>query len=567
MSKIKLTGSNSGYVEIDSAADAGNLTLTLPTSGVRLLSNTDNVFSGITTTGELDINGKIDVSTDAVIARNLSVGGITTHTGTTTLSDDVTFTGASYNVVWDKSDNQLEFGDNAKISFGGSSDLQIYHDGNRSIISDTGTGELRMNGSAIQLRDTAQNFMINATANDSVDLYFNQNKKFETTNTGAIVTGICTATSFSGSGANLTGLVTPLSNRNLIINGAMNVAQRGVTSTATGFGSVDRFAVYHGNTDEAPTQSQSDVGLSDLPFTEQGLTKCLKVTNGNQTSGAGNTDYIEINYKCEAQDIRNSGWNYLSGSSFITLSYYVRSSVAQTYTAWITNRDGTRKNFVWSYALAANTWTKITKVIPGNSGLTINNDNGAAIELWLQQYYGTNYTQASPPGHNTGDWVNNDSETVIDNTSTWYTTNNATFELTGVQLEVGSVATPFEHRSIGDELIRCRRYYQRFAAFSDHYHFGVARAESNTARTGLVIPVPMRAAPTVACNGSRTFRGDGGYNSESTSTPSVYNTGTWISESNMYTVDFPGHSLTHNRMYCLMSKTTSTNALTLDSEL
>jgi len=217
MSKIKLTGSNSGYVEIDSAADAGNLTLTLPTSGVRLLSNTDNVFSGITTTGELDINGKIDVSTDAVIARNLSVGGITTHTGTTTLSDDVTFTGASYNVLWDKSDNQLEFADNAKISFGGSSDLQIYHDGNRSIISDTGTGELRMNGSAIQLRDTAQNFMINATANDSVDLYFNQNKKFETTNTGAIVTGICTATSFSGSGEGLTR-TTQLSHRNMIIS-------------------------------------------------------------------------------------------------------------------------------------------------------------------------------------------------------------------------------------------------------------------------------------------------------------------------------------------------------------
>ena len=56
MSKIKLTGSNSGYVEIDSAADAGNLTLSLPTSGTRLLSNTDNVFSGITTTGQLDIN-------------------------------------------------------------------------------------------------------------------------------------------------------------------------------------------------------------------------------------------------------------------------------------------------------------------------------------------------------------------------------------------------------------------------------------------------------------------------------------------------------------------------------
>ena len=82
MSKIKLTG-NSGYVEIDSAADAGNLTLSLPTSGTRLLSNTDNVFSG-TTTGGLDINGKIDVSPDIVGGRNLKVTGITT------LSDDVT---------------------------------------------------------------------------------------------------------------------------------------------------------------------------------------------------------------------------------------------------------------------------------------------------------------------------------------------------------------------------------------------------------------------------------------------------------------------------------------------
>ena len=143
MSKIKLTGSNSGYVEIDSAADAGNLTLTLPTSGVRLLSNTDNVFSGITTTGELDINGKIDVSTDAVITRNLSVGGITTHTGTTTLSDDVTFTGGSYNVLWDKSDNQLEFGDNAKLSFGADADLQIYHSGSGSaILNGASSGQL-----------------------------------------------------------------------------------------------------------------------------------------------------------------------------------------------------------------------------------------------------------------------------------------------------------------------------------------------------------------------------------------------------------------------------------------
>tara|TARA_Y100000401_G_scaffold42711_1_gene32535 strand:+ start:673 stop:1851 length:1179 start_codon:yes stop_codon:yes gene_type:complete len=304
--------------------------------------------------------------------------------------------------------------------------------------------------------------------------------------------GTCTAkiTGRTGGGG--------LSHRNLIINGAMNVAQRATSSTASGIRTVDRFAVFHGNVSEAPTQSQSDVGLSDLPFTEQGITKCFKVTNGNQTSTDSN-DYIEMNYKCEAQDIRNSGWNYQSSSSFITLSYYVRSSVAQTYTAWITNRDGTRKNFVWSYALSANTWTKITKVIPGDSGLTINNDSGAAFEIWWQQYYGTNYTQASPPGHNTGGWVNHDNETVIDNTATWYETNDATFELTGVQLEVGNHATSFEHRSFGEELLRCQRYCYADRG-TDDYH-AVAQGSfngSSTAITMLYTPVCMRAAPTLS---------------------------------------------------------------------
>ena len=175
MSKIKLTGSNSGYVEIASAADAGNLTLTLPTGGTALLSNAGNVFSGITTTGELDINGKIDVSTDAVITRNLSVGGITTHTGTTTLSDDVTFTGASYNVVWDKSDNQLEFGDNAKLSFGADADLQIYHSGSGSaILHGASSGQLTIaSDNALNLTSrTGTEYYFRAYPNNRAELYY-----------------------------------------------------------------------------------------------------------------------------------------------------------------------------------------------------------------------------------------------------------------------------------------------------------------------------------------------------------------------------------------------------------
>ena len=113
MSKIRLTGSNSGYVEIASAADAGNLTFVLPTSGTSLLGNGNNVYTGITT-----------------------------------FTNDFKLEGGSYDVLWDASDNQLEFDDNAKLSFGADSDLRIYHSGSHSYIDDTGTGNLYIrNGS------------------------------------------------------------------------------------------------------------------------------------------------------------------------------------------------------------------------------------------------------------------------------------------------------------------------------------------------------------------------------------------------------------------------------------
>ena len=175
MSKIKLTGSNSGYVEIASAADAGNLTLTLPTSGTALLSNTGNVFTGITTFTGVNI------------------------------TDDITFNGASYNVVWDKSDNQLEFGANAKLSFGASSDMQLYHDGNHSYIADAGTGNLRLRSGTLEIQNLAgSKTSAIFSSGGGQTLNFNNNTKFVTTNTGTIVTGIGTFTGRVGVGTNTT---------------------------------------------------------------------------------------------------------------------------------------------------------------------------------------------------------------------------------------------------------------------------------------------------------------------------------------------------------------------------
>ena len=468
MSKIKLTGSNSGYVEIDSAADAGNLTLSLPTSGTRLLSNTDNVFSGITTTGQLDINGSIDVSSTSVF------------------NDDLTLTGASYNVLWDKSDNQLEFGDNAKLSFGDSSDLQIYHSGNNAFLTNsTGffkiantTGGLYLDGNNVHIR-SGDGGETQAIFNDNgaVELYHDNVKKFESTSTGAVVTGICTATEFVPTS-------TQLSHRNIIINGDMNIAQRGAQSTSDGIKTVDRFGI--GFATGAIQQDQITLTSSDTPYA-YGFRKSYRLTNTTASTAASVAR--DIRYQIEAQDIATSGWDSTSASSNITLSFWVKASVSQTYYVFHYVPDS-QKNYNWNFTPSANTWTKITKTIPGASGVTFNNDTGPGMSIQIVAYYGNNFTASIDPAQN--QWFTWSGSNRIPNmTSTWAGTTNATFEVTGMQLEVGSVATPFEHRSFTEELVRCQRFYQVGSSIGAGYG-----SANGYARAGSTFATQMRTTPT-----------------------------------------------------------------------
>ena len=257
-----------------------------------------------------------------------------------------------------------------------------------------------------------------------------------------------------------------LGNRNLIINGAMQVAQRGTSSTSNGYHTIDRFNFSYGGTDESPTMAQVDVASGTTPYT-LGFRKALKITNGNQTSGAGAADFLEFYQYVEDQDISNSGWNFKSASSFLTISFWVKSSVSQKFTGFFyTNQAGAGDSYMYSYQidngsggnLTADTWTKVTHSIPGNSNLTLNNDNTRGLAIGFYLFEGTDYSTSNHTENTWAAW--NSSNKIKDMTSTWYTTNDATFEITGVQLEVGSVATVFEHRSYADELRKCERYYE-----------------------------------------------------------------------------------------------------------
>jgi len=184
-------------------------------------------------------------------------------------------------------------------------------------------------------------------------------------------------------------------NRNLIINGAMQVAQRGTSGTNSGYGSVDRFRVQHGGTDEAPTQSQVDVASGTTPYT-LGFRKALRITNGNQTSGAGSSDSLHFQYYAEAQDIAKSGWNYTSSSSFVTLQFWIKSSVAQNFQGRVRTRQGTSQNFPFETgSLSADTWTKVTKTIPGNSNLQFNNDTAKNFQIDIFAFLGTDDTSSA----------------------------------------------------------------------------------------------------------------------------------------------------------------------------
>ena len=293
-----------------------------------------------------------------------------------------------------------------------------------------------------------------------------------------------------------------LSNRNLVVNGDMRIAQRSQSSTTLGLVTIDRFATGGTGMDELPTYAQVDVESNVTPYT-LGFRKAAKLTNGNQTSGAGSGDVFKFVTRLEAQSIATSGWNYKSASSFITLSYWVRSSVAQTFFVRVTALDSPVYNFPFSYAVSANTWTKVTKTIPGNSNLNFDFNNNVGLDVEWTLFRGTDTTGS---GATLDTWAAYDSsQRQPDNTSTWYTTNDATWELTGVQLEVSDHATDFEHLTFADELRRCQRYFVK-TDFTSHCtaYFGGSHLFR---QIQFVCPTPMRAQPSFSVDGQESGGG------------------------------------------------------------
>ena len=310
--------------------------------------------------------------------------------------------------------------------------------------------------------------------------------------------------------AALIGSQSALSHRNLIINGAMQVAQRGTSATGktvSGYFLCDRWQTL---ISAAGTWSLSQ---STTVPSGQGFAYSFKYDCTTADASLASSDLVIHRQNLEGQDLQLLGYG-ASGAKTVTLSFWVRSNKTGTYVCELRKYDDTRHNGGTYTISSADTWEHKTVSFSGDTASALVNSNagGMKVHFWLAA--GSSYTSGTLPSswasNTTANQAAGQTVNLADSTDNeWY--------ITGVQLELGEQATPFEHRSFADELARCERYYQEYECSGQEFIY----FEGNTSNHKFWhsrIYRKMRAAPTVSTSGTFSGSASGGtINSISTS--------------------------------------------------
>jgi len=272
-------------------------------------------------------------------------------------------------------------------------------------------------------------------------------------------------------------------NRNVIINGAMNVAQRGSQSMAhdgtTSTHACDRFLAVFVNMDELDGTLSQDSSAPD------GFANSLKWATGTAESAIAATEYYTIVQKIEAQNLQALKYG-TSGAVPITLTFYVKSSITGTYGITLQQLDVSRNRGSTYTINSANTWEKKTITFSGDTSGVINDDNGEGLRVEWHLAAGSGHAQNGVA-----------------------TTAGATWFLTGVQLEIGQNPTEFEHEPYEATLAKCQRYFQQWTQEASGFatnNYAVVAASVMHGDTYAFMqyhhPVDLRATPSLAFNGS-----------------------------------------------------------------
>ena len=286
-----------------------------------------------------------------------------------------------------------------------------------------------------------------------------------------------------------------LTGRNLVINGAMQVAQRGTSATVgpngtgEGYTTVDRWQNPL-NGSVVSTFSQS----TDAP---PGFSNSAKIEITTADSSLGSTEFWFFRTALEGQDVQSIAKG-TSSAKALTLSFWVKSNKTGTYTVEVKDSDNDRVSSLAYTVSSSNVWEHKTLTYNADTTGEFDNDNAASlrIQFWLvagSQYQGGTFSNGTFESETDANRVHSSQVNLGDTVGNeWY--------ITGIQLEVGEQATPFEHRSYADELARCQRYFLNLADGSDSAGGDIGTGtmfNSTVVMCPVSFPVTMRAAPTL----------------------------------------------------------------------
>jgi hypothetical protein len=285
--------------------------------------------------------------------------------------------------------------------------------------------------------------------------------------------------------------------RNRIINGDMRIDQRntGASGTANGY-TVDRWNYY--GSQASKFTWQRNAGGVNPPV---GFTNYLGFTSSSSYSVIASDRFL-VYQPIEGFNVSDLAWGSANAAQ-VTISFWVRSSLTGNFGASLQN-SGSSRCYPFPFSIsAANTWEKKTITIPGCTDGTWGTDNSVGVYI----AFGLGTGSSAQGTANT--WLTSLYDVPTGSVSV-VGTSGATFYITGVQLEVGTVATPFERRQYEQELALCQRYYYRMKAATNYANFGIGRAYNSTgAGVNIELPVPMRAAPSGSTSGYGNFNSSG----------------------------------------------------------
>jgi hypothetical protein len=345
-------------------------------------------------------------------------------------------------------------------------------------------------------------------------------------------------------------------NRNLLINGAMQVAQRGTSVTGISnaglYNTADRWLMNNSSFGTLTQDIQTDAPAGS------GLNKSFRVLVTTPDSSPAATDGLNVQQRLEGQDLQRIKKGTASAEQ-LTLSFWVKSNATGTYVATLSDQDNTRQVGAQYTISASATWERKTITFPADTTGALDNDNAESLRLFFWLGAGSDRTS----GTLRTTWTSTTTaDLAVGQTNLAAATNNY-WQITGVQLEVGPVATPFEFEPFEATLRKCQRYYWRTTAGSNYAPFGIGVSTSATLSQFIVTnPVTMRVPPTSVDASGLVASDIGSYNLGLT-VISIANAG--VNESEISTTHVTG--ATANRIAFLRANNSTSDYLGLNAEL